>query len=246
MDSGAAPEIAPWSPQLQKLKLFTIIYVVLWVAMFVVTNVETIQAIQADKQLQISAPLSSRIANAGQQNQATTTEAWRTSLVEFEKEVGVIAAKSKIINPSTVGIRNCLVLRDAKGENIGVIFKEGFSNEFHWKLAKQFSGLVSWHGLVDSLKTNSKDKVHIIKVKFPAANGMPKGIKFQDTIKLFIPFSKLSVAKLPAKGSEFSFQGNLKKEKADSLDPVWVIYGQGSDIGKVYVGVTLIDVKPLD
>lgn len=186
------------------------------------------------------------MANAEGQTQAATAEAWRTSLAAFGKEVVAIAEKSEITNASIAitRIREHSVLSNAKGEDLWVVFKQGFGNEFHGKLAEKFSGPVSWRGVVDSAKTDAKEGIHIIEVKSPVPIGMPKGIKFQDVIRLLIPISKLPAPKLPAKGSEFAFRGNLKKEKDEA--PIVVFYGLGPNTGEVIVRVNLVDVEPLD
>jgi hypothetical protein len=189
------------------------------------------------------------MANAAELKQAATTDAWRTSLDEFVKEVIAIAQKSEITDApvAITRIREYTVFTNDKNEKIWVVFKQSFGKEFHGELVKQFSGQVSWRGVVDSVETDTKEKVHIIKVKFPVPNELPKGITFSDWFRLSILISKLDAAKLPTKGSEFAFRGKLMKEKADALfEPVNVLYGLGPNAGKTVVGVDLVDVEPSD
>jgi hypothetical protein len=189
------------------------------------------------------------IANAGQHNQAATAEAWRTSLSAFVMEVGAVAEKSEIPNATVAitHIRETRIFSNAKGEDLWVVFKQGFDNEFHGELAKRFAGQVLWRGVVESVRTDAEKKVHFIEVKYPLSTNLPKGIKFEDFLRLSIPISKLPAAKLPSKGSDFAFRGNLKKEKADApFEPVCVWYGLGPNAGKVVVGVNLVDVESLN
>jgi hypothetical protein len=182
-------------------------------------------------------------------------EAWRTSLDAFGKKVVAVAEKSDIPDASVQikHIREHSVLMNAKGEDLWATFRQGFGNEFHGKLAEKFSGPVSWRGVVDSVETNTKVGVYIIKVKSPLPSDMPKGIEFEHDINLSIPISKLPAANLPAKGSEFAFRGNLKKMKEygpapkdDIAPPILVYYGLGPNAGKTIVRVNLVDVEPLN
>lgn len=187
------------------------------------------------------------VTNAGEQKEGTTSEAWRTSLDAFVKEVIAVAQKSEITDApvAITRIREYTVFNNAKKENIWVVFKQGFGKEFHGELVKQFSGEVSWRGVVDSVETDDKEKAHIIKIKFPVPDNMPNGIKFSDWFLLSIPISKLETTKLPAKGAEFAFRGKLMKKKEDAMfEPVNVLYGLGPNAGKVVVGVDLVEVEP--
>jgi hypothetical protein len=189
------------------------------------------------------------MANAAELKKVPPTDAWRTSLSAFVKKVDAIAQKSEITDASVAikRIREFTVFSNDQKEELWVVFKQGFGNEFHGELAKQFSGQVSWRGVVDSVETDGTEKVHIIKVKFPVTNGGPKRFTFSDWFRLVIPISKLKAAKLPTKGDEFVFRGKLKKEKDDALfEPVNVLYGLGPNAGKVVVGVDLVDVVPSD
>ena len=188
----------------------------------------------------------SGIANAGQQKPPATAEAWRTSLVAFGKAVVDIAQTSEMTDAKVAitHIREYKQFCRPGGQDCYVLFKQGFGNEFHGRLATQFSGQVSWRGAVDSVETDAKEAVHIIAIKFPVPDGAPKGIKLPDTIRLRIPVSKLAAAKLPAKGSEFAFRGNLGKDK-DDYAPVDVLYGIGAFAGEVILGVRLEDVEPI-
>jgi len=188
----------------------------------------------------------SGIANAQGQMPPTTDEAWRTSLAAFGKAVVAVAQKSEITDASIAitHIRSYKKFCRPGGQDCYVIFKQGFGNEFHGNLATQFGGHVSWRGTVDSVETDAKEAVHVIAIKFPAPNGAPKGIKLPDTIKLRIPVSKLATARLPPKGSEFAFRGNLKKDKDDD-EPFDVMYGIGAFAGEVILGVRLQDVEPI-
>ena len=188
------------------------------------------------------------IANAGEQKPPVTAEAWRTSLDAFGKEVVAIAGKSEMPDAAVQikRIREYSVLSNAKGEDVWVIFKQGFGNEFHGKLAERFSGAVSWSGVVDSVQTDANAGIHIVNIKFPVPAGLPKGLEFANNIRLTIPISKLPAEKLPAKGSEFAFQGNLKKEKEKDPAPLLVFYGLGPNAGTEVVKVNLVDVEPLD
>jgi hypothetical protein len=177
-----------------------------------------------------------------------TDEAWRTSLDTFGTEVVAVAEKSDIPDASVQlkHIREHSVFTNAKGEELWVIFRQGFGNEFHGKLAEKFSGPVSWRGVVDSVETNTKEGVYIINVKSPLPSDMPKGIEFEHDINLSIPISKLPAANLPAKGNEFAFRGNLKKKNEKDRAPILVFYGLGPNAGKVIVSVNLMDVEPLN
>jgi hypothetical protein len=175
---------------------------------------------------------------------SATPGAWRASLDAFGKEVVAVTKKSKIPNASfeITRIREHSVLSNAKGEDLWAIFKQGFGNELHRKLAEKFSGLVSWRGVVDSVETDARHGVHVIKVKVPVPTGMPSGVDLQDVVVLSVPASKLPVSKLPAKGGEFAFQGNLKPGQ-EGRAPVEVFYGLGQNSGKTLIVVRLSDVE---
>ena len=174
-------------------------------------------------------------------------EIWRTSLADFAKEVFAVAEKSEIVNARVANtrIRSKLVLT-ANGKEVWVAFKHGFGNEFHGQLANQFTGQVEWHGIVTSVETDEKENVQLIDVNFPSPTDAPHGIEFRDILSLSIPISKLPSENVPVKGAEFAFRGTLEKEDDDApLEPVWVLYGLGPNVGKIRIGVNLIDIEPL-
>ena len=203
----------------------------------------------ADKQPAAKTPDKTATAPGNHEaKEAVATDTWRTSLNAFVKEVIATARKSEITDAAfaITRIREYLVFTNKDGENIWVVFSQGFNKEFHGELGKQFTGQVSWRGVVNSVETDAKEKVHNINIKFPVPDNAPKTFTFSESLGLSIPISKFKVAKLPAKGSEFAFRGKLVKENEDALEPVHVLYGLGPNAGKVIVGVHLIDVEPAD
>lgn len=174
-------------------------------------------------------------------------DAWRTDIGAFGKEVLAVAKESKVPDDFQLlrSIRSRATFQNKKGENILVILKYGFEKELHGELAKRFTGTVTWQAPVKSTEIDEKNKCHVIEVEFPVPNDVPKYLKFRDGVRLEIPFTTLPRDKAPAKGLQFSFTGDLKKEKKDDLfDPVWVLYGVGPESGNHLVGVSLINVTP--
>lgn len=184
------------------------------------------------------------IANAQPQVRGTSNEDWRSSLPAFGKAILAVAERSEMVSAEMqmTRLREKRVLSNAQGQDLYVIFKQGFGNEFHGNLSKAFSGPVSWRGVVGSVETNSTDAVHIIKIEFSAPEGGPKAIEFPATLVLRIPAAKLPAAKLPAKGSEFAFRGTLRKDKDEEAVEVW--YGLGPHAGIIYPVVHLREVEP--
>jgi len=186
------------------------------------------------------------IGYAAEQEAASPADLWRTSLEAFVKEVTAVAKTSEITDASVAitRIREYTVFTNAQQEKCWVVFKQGFGKEFHGELARKFTGPVSWSGVVDSVETDVKERVHIIRIKFPVPDAMPHGITLSDWFRLLVPIGKLDVSKLPTKGDQFAFRGRLVKEKDDALfEPVNVLYGLGPNTGKIVVGVDLVDVE---
>jgi hypothetical protein len=174
-------------------------------------------------------------------------EEWRTSLSAFAKELVAVAAKAEIPNATEQSqrIRSNTIFNNAAGEKIWVVFAQGFGKELHGELAKRFTGQIEWEGVVKSVKADEKNKTYSINVMFPVQPGAPKAIEFPETVNLSIPTSKLPQDKLPAEGTKFAFRGELRKEKEDALfEPVFVLYGLGPNVGKVTVGVSVVNVEP--
>ena len=195
-----------------------------------------------DEQPPVDRPLSEGPSSA------SPDEAWRTSFDAFVNKVIEVAQSSKITN-ATVAItcvRDFTVFTNAKKQKGWVVFG-GFDNEFHGELAKRFTGPVSWRGVVESVENDPKAKAHVIHVNIPAPTSAPKQITFEKRVRLSVPYSRLGKDKLAAKGAEFAFRAQLVKEKEDALfEPVNVLCGLGPNEGKISVGVSLVNVDPLN
>ncbi len=176
------------------------------------------------------------------------SEAWRTNLAAFAEEVVAVASKSEMTDAEVAitRIRSKAVFTGAAGENRWAVFPDGFDNELQGKLAEHFQGKVTWKGIVDAVETDAEAKKHVIELKFPLPTKMPQTFKFRSGIRMEVPFDRLPSARLPVKGSEFSFRGALTiKQKECPYQSVWVYYGLGPNRGTVLVGVIPDDVEPL-
>jgi hypothetical protein len=180
---------------------------------------------------------------------AKRAEAWRSSLPSFADEVVAVATRSEVPSASVqiTHIREYTVFTNKEGEDFWVVFKQGFGKELHGELANRFAGQVSWVGQVESVKSDTEKKTRTIEIMLPAPSGMKAPLELAKTVTLTIPDAKLPEGSLPAKGSMFAFRAQLKKDDADTVftSPVWVLYGLGSNSGKVEIHVTLSDVEPI-
>jgi WD40 repeat protein len=170
-------------------------------------------------------------------------------MTAFAQKVIAIALKADIPDDFQLSrsIREKFTLTE-NGNKRWVILTLIKENELHYKISKAFTGRISWQGTVKSSTIDEEKKNCIVQVDFPTLRNIPKGIEFADSVSLRIPFDRLSPEKLPAKGTVFSFSGELKELEGGKTDlsfpPVPVCYGIGPYSGRIRVGINLTDVSP--
>lgn len=216
------------------------------------------------------AVLASLMTAFAQTQALNSTEAWRSSMDAFAREVVAIAGKSTIPSaPKDLGpngrLLDAVVITNAKGVQTEVIITNSFESEFQGELARHFTGSVSWTGIVDSVKTDATRGVHILGVTFPKPKNLEDRIDFpqphQDRVAIFvtrqkigfadfvfvhIPVAKLPDAKLPKKGDSFAFRGVFQKADGDLIGPVFVLYGVGPNRGRLTVALQFTTAEPAD
>lgn len=177
----------------------------------------------------------------------STDDSWRNDMAAFASAVAVIAAKSDVPDDFqlTKSIRSRQELSLQDGTVIWVILPDGLGKELHGELAKAFTGKVSWTGKVTSAEVDKEKRTCSVKVEFPKAKAMPNNIELSDA-SLTFSFDKLPSDKLPAVGTTFAFTGKLQKATPDALgDSVFVLYGRGTNAGKIRIGASVIDETPI-
>lgn len=172
---------------------------------------------------------------------------WRNKLGSFGREVVAAAVGSITPDPSfqVNRIRALTILTSEHNEQVWVVYKEGLGNELHRQLAARFSGRVSWKGPIASVRTDATNSLHMVTIGLPPVEAGSSGIDFAgSSVQLSIPFSRWPFPDAPAKGLELAFSGILDRLDDRALSqPVVVLYGFGSNAGKISLLVNVRDVE---
>lgn len=183
----------------------------------------------------------------GQKPAKSGDEAWRTDIGAFTRKVAEVAKRSHIPDRRQLmdSIRDRKVFTNSAGKPILVVLKPLLDGELHGGLAKAFTGKIAWSGRVETIEKAKDGKTYKMEIAWPIPKNLPKNVKLRSKLLMHVSAGVLEGAGVPKKGQDFSFIGELKKDKPDGGEPVWVYYSLDLSKGTHLVGATPINVKPV-